>query len=121
MAVKSAVVNRSPQGQQAVVTAQWVMANSDTSVPVELTDYADRSVQVTGTFGGATITLEGSNDGTNYVTLRDPQGVALSFTAAGLKQVMETTLYVRASITGGAGSTLTVTLCMRKSDPRSWS
>ncbi len=34
------------------------------------------SVQVTGTFGGATVTILGSNDGTNYVAIKDKDGAA---------------------------------------------
>jgi hypothetical protein len=63
-----------------VFTASWALGNADTGIAIDMTDYADRSVQVEGTFGSATITIEGSNDGTNWETLRDPQGVALTFT-----------------------------------------
>jgi len=80
--------------------------NGDTGTPVELVGHADRSVQIVGTFGvGGTIVLEGSNDGTNYVTLTDPQGNALSFTAAGLEAISELTRYIRVDVTAGDGST----------------
>lgn len=39
------------------------------------------SVQFTGTFGG-TVVLQGSNDGTNYFTLKDMAGNDISTTAA---------------------------------------
>lgn len=120
MAAKSAVVVNQ-QGNQSVRTAAWVLATGDTGVEVGFADFADRSVQVSGTFGGATITLEGSNNGTDWVGLRDPQGVAISFTAAGLKQVLESTLLVRPVITGGAASSVNVTLLMRLTSPRAWS
>lgn len=64
----------------------------------------DMSVQVTGTFGGATVTLEGSNDGTNWYTLNDPFGTALSFTAAGLEGITEHCWQYRPNITGGDGT-----------------
>lgn len=63
--------------------------------------FPDRSFQVAGSFFGATVTLEGTNDGTNWVTLTDPLGNAISFTAAGIKQVLEATWRVRAKVTGG--------------------
>jgi len=71
-----------------------------------------RSVQITGTFGaGGTCVIEGSNDGTNYATLADPQGNALSFTAAGIEAILENTKYIRPRVTAGDGTTsLTVTL-----------
>ena len=74
--------------------------------------FADRSVQVTGTFGvGGRVLLQGSNDGTNWVTLNDPQANALSFTAAGLEAVLELTQYIRPTVNAGDGTTsLTVTM-----------
>lgn len=66
--------------------------------------YADRSIQVVGTFDSATVVLQGSNDGTNWATLTDGLGNAVSFTATGLKQVYEITRYVRPSTSGGGGS-----------------
>ena len=71
----------------------------------------DRSVQLTGTFGNATVLIQGSNDGTNYVTLTDPQGNALSFTTAGLEQIEEATRYIKPTSSGGDGTqSVTVTI-----------
>lgn len=91
------------------------LLNGDSGDAYERPDYSDRSVQVTGTFGtGGTIVLEGSNDGTNYKTLTDPQGNPLSFTAAALEQVQELTRYVRPRVTAGDGTTsLVATLLVR--------
>lgn len=121
MAIINPTLNRSVQGQQAVALATWVMGDADQGTAIEMTDFADRSVQVEGTFGAATVVIQGSNDGTNWQTLRDPQGVALSFTTAGLKQVLETTRFIRPSSSGGTGTAATVTMLMRKNDPRAWS
>lgn len=83
--------------------ATWTaLTTGDTGKPVSGVGLSDRSVQFTGTFGGATVVLEGSNDGTNWVTLTDPAGVALSFTSAGLKQVLQITRYTRPNVSGGA-------------------
>lgn len=71
----------------------------------------DKSVAVTGTFGGATVAIQGSNDGSNWFTLSDPAGDAVTFTAAGIAAVMEATLHIRPSISGGDGTTsITVTM-----------
>jgi hypothetical protein len=81
--------------------------------------YNDKSLHVYGTFGvGATITFEGSNEDSptagNSVGLTDPTQAAISFTAKGLKQVLENPLYVRPKVTGGDGTTaLTVRLVCR--------
>lgn len=72
----------------------------------DLFGFSDRSVIVTGTLGvGGTLVWEGSNDGTNYLTLTDTQGNALSFTAAGVKAVTEAVIFARPRVTAGDGAT----------------
>ena len=64
--------------------------------------FADKTVQITGTFGGATIVIEGSNDGTNFGTLNDNTGASLSFTAAaGPVLIAENPLAIRPTVSGG--------------------
>jgi len=62
-------------------------STADTSSPSRLQnmDGLAGAVQVTGTFGGATIALQVSNDGTNFVTLKDGTGSDITFTAAGMR------------------------------------
>jgi len=92
------------------------LANGDDGGPVGGSGWADKSVQVEGTFGGGgTVVLEGSNDGTNYRTLNDPFGVPLSFTAAGIHAITEATRYIRPRVTGGDGTTgITATVLVRR-------
>lgn len=70
-------------------------------------------VQVTGTFGGATITVQVSNDGTNWVTIKDLQGLDITFTAAGLREFATAAAYIRAISAGGTGDSVTVTMVLR--------
>ena len=114
MTTVTGVINRKGMTEHAETVTYTGMATNDTGYPIKLTDYADRTVQVDGTFGGATIVWEGSNDGTNYFTLSDPNGVALSFTAAGLKQVVESCLYQRPKVTGGSGAAINATVLVRR-------
>ncbi len=96
----------------------WAMAVGDTAQPLQYAQWADRSIQVEGTFGGATVTFQGSNSGNTYVSLTDPQGNTLSLTAAGIKQVMEVTAYIKPVVTGGDGTTsLTFTAIVRRTQP----
>jgi hypothetical protein len=94
------------------------LGNGDdgTVIPTDYLPWLDRTFQVEGTFGaGGTLVIEGSNDGINFHTLTDPQGLALSFTGPGLRQVVEVTLQVRPRVTGGDGTTaLTVTGLARR-------
>lgn len=70
-------------------------------------DYADRSVQVKGTFGAnGSVTVEGSNDnGTTYSALTDPQGNAITKTAAGAEQITELMGLTRCNCTAGDANT----------------
>lgn len=109
-----------PAGDQLVRKFQWAaLALNDDGAPIgpEWSHYPDRSVQVTGTFGaGGSISWEGSNDGTNWATLNTPAGAAITLTAAGLKQVLEGSLYARPHVTAGDGTTaLVVTVFARRS------
>lgn len=102
-------------GVRGVYMAVWAsMGAADTGASVALGGGYDRSVQIAGTFDGATVTLQGSNDGSNWATLTDPQGNGIAVTAATIEAVTELTRYVRAITTGGgASSSLTVSLLIR--------
>lgn len=91
-----------------LVLAQWAnLSQGQTGDPATYVGgFPDRSFQVAGTFGGATVTLEGSNDGIEWETLTEARtGDPISFTAKGIKQVYEATYLVRAKVTGGDGTT----------------
>jgi hypothetical protein len=82
------------------------LANGDDGAAVQYGAFTDRSIQFAGTFGtGGTVVLEGSNDGTNWQTLTDPQGNVISKTAASIEAVTEATRYIRPRVTAGDGTT----------------
>ena len=91
-------------------------SGTDVGVAQEMPGSADRSVQVSGTFGtGGNLRIEGSNDGITYAVLTDPQGNALDFTTAKIETVMEIVRFIRPRITAGDGTTsLTCTMLMRR-------
>lgn len=62
------------------------------------------AVQLSGpvTFGG-TVKLEGSLDGTNWVTLRDTRGLPCEWTAPGYAELSSAVTYVRPNSAGGVG------------------
>ena len=92
-------------------------ANAD-GAPIgkRFADYSDRSVQVLGTFGAGTLHFEGSNDGTNYNPITDPQGNAFSKTAVGHEQVTEINKLQRPRVTAADGATnlTVVAVCKRQ-------
>lgn len=99
------------------VRCTWAnLANGDTGAPFSWGVYADRSVQVKGTFGvGGSVSLEGSNDETTFNALSDLRGGNLAITSAKLEQIEDCSCQVRPNVTAGDGSTsLTVVLFARK-------
>ena len=71
------------------------------------------SVQVSGTFGGATVILQGSNDGVNWVSLNDLSGTPISISSAGAAEFSSAMAQFRPSISGGSSQSLTVTVAYR--------
>lgn len=91
------------------------MANGDYGAVVELANFADRSVQVTGVMGvGGNVRIEGSLNGVDYAPLTDPQGSNLDMNTQKIEAITEVVRYVRPRVTAGDGSTLiTVTMLMK--------
>jgi len=105
-----------PFGDRAHII-QWTgLLNGDDGDLMEMPGSLIRGVQFTGTFGsGGTIVLEGSNDGTNFVTLTDPQGNAISKTSAAIEAIQELTRYIRPRVTAGDETTaLVATVIVRR-------
>ncbi len=97
---------QTPQEVGKVHTATWSSLQAgDEGEPLAMATSNDRSLQIFGTFGGATVELRGSNDGVNYVVLADTQGIPLSFNTAKIEVILELTLFVKPVVVGGDGTT----------------
>jgi hypothetical protein len=100
---------------------QWAnMPANEEGAEVALPRHADRSIQITGEFDGATLKIEGTIDGEMWGLLTDPQGNDLTFSsypagyATKIEAISEATIAVRPkTINGGAGTNLTITLFAR--------
>lgn len=106
-------------GDDSVALFTWTIttANAD-GAPLEWTAWADRCVTATGTWGGATLTWEGSNDGSTWVALNNAQGTAATWTANKALQIVEVPRFARPNLTVvGVGASVTVTLCARRAQP----
>ena len=90
-------------------------STADTATPVKIQNMQGLagSVQVTGTFGGATIALQVSNNGTNFVTLKDSTGTDITFTAAGMREFSTAALFIKPTSSGGTSDDVTVTVVLR--------
>lgn len=117
MATRNATFDNNVSELNTVKLMTWSgLLNGDTGSAAQWVDFSDRCIQVAGTFGtGGSVTIQGSNDGTNWAPLSDPQGNALTFTSSKIEQALELPRYVRPIVTAGDGTTnLAVTICMRK-------
>ena len=108
-------------GGVKIVTWSPLTSSNVDGTPFVCPMFSDKSVQVYGTFGGATVTVQGSNDSSSptYATLADPQGNALTVTLAKIEQVLENTYSVRPLLSGGDGTT-SITVKMMASTPTAY-
>jgi hypothetical protein len=110
-----ATINATTIAGEAQLTTWSGLATGDDGAPAGSLGSGDRTFGAFGTFGGATVTLQGSLDGeNNWRPLTDPLGVVIALTAPGLRAVLESTQFVRPVVTGGAAN-LTAQISIRRS------
>lgn len=99
------VTTSSPQ--KGVTLASWNdLTGTENGDPVSVARWSDKTIQVAGVF--TSITVQGSNDGSNWATLHDLQGNNLSLTAAGMEVIAENPLLIRVASVGAAGCVATI-------------
>lgn len=102
----------------------WVLNNTDfDGAPIgpNHADFRDRSVQAFGTFGGAAVAWQGTNEAepaSNWAQATNRAGAALSLSAAGQMGVGEPHRMQRPLLTGGAASSVTVIAYCRRERSR---
>ena len=106
---------RSQTGTSRAFVATWLnLLQGDQGDALPFGQYTDRSVQVIGALGGATVVVEGSLNGTDWATLTDPQGNDLLITTLKIEMITEATTYIRPRISGGSGVTDVTVLMLLK-------
>jgi len=85
---------------RGTMVAKWEglgIGGNDIGKEFQCPNFPIRSIQVVGTFGGASITLQGSNmiDSPEFSTLNDEGGSAITLSAAAIKQIRENTYWLR--------------------------
>lgn len=106
MTETSRTITRQVTSPDSWVVSWTNMAVGDTGYPLQMPGSSDRSVQVSGDFGsGGAVNILGSNDGTNYSILTDPQGNALTFTTSKIEAITEATAYIKPQVATGDGTT----------------
>ena len=101
-------------GESRTFLASWSLGDGDMGAPIRYPGAADRTVQLVGNFGGATVAIQGSLDGEHWATLSDGQGNAISVTGEELEAITELVRFVRPVVTGGSGASITVLLLLMR-------
>lgn len=115
-------VDQSLADDGSIKQVQWSGgAGGDTGAQFELKQWDDVTVQVSGTFGTSTVTIKGSNDGTNWHTLNckhvsSGSNHTLSYTAAGLDEMLDSPRYIRPEVSAGTGTGIQVTAICRRAN-----
>ena len=103
-----------PYSSVAFLETWDVLAIGDEGSPLTCAQYADKTMQVAGTFGGATVSLLGSNNGVDWAVLHDTMGAVITVATAKHTLVADSCVYVKPVINGGDGTTaLVVTILMK--------
>lgn len=90
----------------------WLLiTESDEGNPILVPAHVDElSFQVSGTFGGGTFQLQGSNDGVNFSAIQDWSGTTIASTDAKVWRVGNAPKYLKPKATAGSSSSVTATL-----------
>lgn len=112
MAVKTFTVTEiATRGDRGHLVVWASLGNGDSGSPISMIGSPKRTIQAVGTFaGGATVVVQGSNDGTNWATLTNEHGTACSFAASGISSVTELPLYIRPLAVGDPAAVITMLL-----------
>lgn len=112
MATIAATIDR--DSVPGAVLASWAdLATGDVGAGVPIAYAADLSCQVSGTFGGGTVTWQGSNDNTNWHPMTQRGSTTgMAYTSAALHISQENPAWVRPAVTSGTGVAIDCTLAI---------
>lgn len=91
------------------------MRPSSTGDALTFPTHADKTIQVYGTFGSGTLTLEGANHPTSptWAALTNQGDNTIALTAAGIELVSQNPYQIRPNLTGSTDATITVIIVVR--------
>jgi hypothetical protein len=118
--IKPTVLDVSMKGDGSAMLYTWTpVTEADTCAAAQLPQFNDKSIHVSGTFGGSSTAVQGSNSitGATFAALHSPDSVAIALTADSIKAVLENTYLIKPVPTGGSSQSLTINLLARLSNP----
>lgn len=107
-------------GDGSSILLVWTpLTEADTCRAVALPAHSDKSVHASGTFGGASVSVQGSNNsGASFVALNDAAtGTPVAITAEAIKAVLENTQQIKPVAAGGAAQILTISMLVHLANP----
>lgn len=113
MAVIAPTISTTTNGD---MLATWTaVAETDTFASYDIRrSFKSLTALIGGTFGSATVVVQGSLDDTTFAGLADGTGTAISVTAAAIKEVASNAIYIKPVASGGTAQSLTVQLLIRR-------
>lgn len=103
------------EGESRTFIARWVLGPGDDGEPIRYSGAVERTIQIFGSFGGASVAIEGTLEltPTTWLPITDVQGNAINANSNKLETITELVRHLRPKVTGGSGTTVTVLLMMR--------
>ena len=105
MATVSPVIDRTIAKIPRVIWEACATGDTINSLPISEQWGLAASVQASGTFDGATVVMQHSNDGTNWFTAKDLQGTDIDLSADGIAEFSLSSAYIRPNFSGGSAGT----------------
>jgi len=118
MATITPTITRLGGTKFSVMKFTWTFtatADVGAPIPAAFCEWADRTVQMSGTWNGSTVLWEGSNNvGATYLPLVDRQGSAISKTADAIEAVTEITELARPRASAGTPTAVVISVIARR-------
>ena len=110
-------VRLEPWGKQYVVYKWTGVTENDTCAPIATPDKNERTFQASGTFGGTTVSLQGTLDpamAAFYPCFALETGAAVAITAAGRVGILQNDYAVKPVVTGGTSVSVNIWFMARE-------
>lgn len=113
MAEVSYVISTTDKGDLLLTWSS--VTEADTFQQYELSEVVSEiSCHITGTFGGATVVIQGGNVSSEMLDLLQIDGSATSTTAADIFSLLDRPLYIQPSASGGSSQSVDVYMLVRR-------